>query len=710
MNIAILYNRDLSGVINIFGMQNREKYNPKTVRKVADALEMGGHNVQLIDGNMYVIDNLAQYLPKIEDGEKPVMVFNMAYGIQGESRYTHIPSLLEMLGIPYVGSSPSGHALALDKVITKILMQKSGLPTPDFWVFSNPEEDMSGVVFPVIVKPKMESVSMGLKIVHDMDSLKEAVDELIKEYKQEALVEQFIPGREFCVGLLGNREIEAFPVLEIDLGSDPNSIQTLDDKLHKPFSKICPAMIPEDLSEKMKSYSIKAFRALGLRDMARVDIRVDERGNIYLLEINSMPSLGVTGSFLSAANAAGYSYEKLMNRVIEVALARYFPQIYDNNYDEKRSSISVRSRVLLRERQANNENCIKKLVNTNSFVRNVDGVNHVGDMISQRLKYLGFTKRVFHHSEIGNDLFFANTEDKDLDFILFGHIDVSVPFKEQVPYKETEHKIYGTGVWTNKGGLAVILSSLSILKTMRKLKGLKIGVFLSCDDTIYGKVSQKSIMSLGLRPRYVLGFSGSKAGGSVVISRSGASLYKLEMKLSGFESTMDVAKYNTVFLNLLSQIVGLTDEREGVAIAIRSMDLRSSLSSLHCQGEALVSVRFDNIAQAKLLDEKIKKMIRRRSSEKYHFGVEGGIRRNPLLSSPVSEEAFKKVKSIANELGLRSYAEHRWSSSNIFAFENACILDGLGPIGEVPQNDDEYILRQSIIDRALLTTMILLDF
>ena len=118
MKVGIIHNEDMTRVINVFGMQNKEKYNPRTVKRVAAALESGGHNVAVIDGNMHVVESLEHFMPRVLDGERMGMVFNMAYGIQGESRYTHIPSMLEMLGIPYVGSGPSGHALALDKIIT----------------------------------------------------------------------------------------------------------------------------------------------------------------------------------------------------------------------------------------------------------------------------------------------------------------------------------------------------------------------------------------------------------------------------------------------------------------------------------------------------------------------------------------------------------------------------------------------------------------
>jgi len=179
MKVAIIYNKDLTGVINKFGMQNKERYNPRTVGLVSEALEQGGHNVAVIDGNMDVIQQLQDFMPRVLEGERMGMVFNMAYGIQGESRYTHLPAMLEMLGIPYVGSTPSGHALALDKIITKIIMQKHGIPTPNFWVFSSESEDMSAVEYPVIVKPKMEAVSYGLRIVDNEKDLKEAVQFIV---------------------------------------------------------------------------------------------------------------------------------------------------------------------------------------------------------------------------------------------------------------------------------------------------------------------------------------------------------------------------------------------------------------------------------------------------------------------------------------------------------------------------------------------------
>jgi D-alanine-D-alanine ligase len=324
MKIAIIYNKEISKVINVFGIQNKEIYNPNTIKQVTMSLEEGGHNVAMIDGDMHVIEQLQDFMPKDLKSEKMGMVFNMAYGIQGESRYTHIPSMLEMLGIPYVGSSPSGHAMALDKMITKIILQKYDIPTPAYWIFSDRNEDFTQVDFPVIVKPKMESVSFGLRVAYDVAELKEAVQHIVTEFKQPALVEQFIRGREFAVGLLGNNPIEVFPILEIDFGGDPDAIQTLENKQSTPRNKICPAQITEKDVTEMTRLSISAFRALQLRDFARVDFRMDENGKVYILEINSMASLGPTSSYTKAAAVAGYNYTVLVNKMLDVAALRYF--------------------------------------------------------------------------------------------------------------------------------------------------------------------------------------------------------------------------------------------------------------------------------------------------------------------------------------------------------------------------------------------------
>ncbi len=126
MKIAIVYNRESNAVINLFGKLNMEKYGLNTINAIRDALKANGHQVKTFEGDKNIIKNLEEFMPAVIAGERPGLVFNLSYGIQGRSRYTHIPGILEMLGVPYVGSEPSTHAVALDKVVTKmILLQKT---------------------------------------------------------------------------------------------------------------------------------------------------------------------------------------------------------------------------------------------------------------------------------------------------------------------------------------------------------------------------------------------------------------------------------------------------------------------------------------------------------------------------------------------------------------------------------------------------------
>jgi D-alanine-D-alanine ligase len=137
MKIAIIYNRDSQAVINLFGTPNREKYGLETIQKITNSLESGGHQVQAFEGDKNIIHKLEEFMPSVISGERPGLVFNLSYGIQGRARYAHIPGILEMLGIPYVGSGPETHVVALDKVMTKMVLIQKGLPTPHFAVWTN---------------------------------------------------------------------------------------------------------------------------------------------------------------------------------------------------------------------------------------------------------------------------------------------------------------------------------------------------------------------------------------------------------------------------------------------------------------------------------------------------------------------------------------------------------------------------------------------
>jgi D-alanine-D-alanine ligase len=327
MRVAVVYNKDRKGTINVFGLQNREWYPEETIQRVVNALESGGHIVDLIPADRFLLAKLNKFLPKLSKRRPNGIVLNLALGVQGKCRYTHVPAILEVAGIPYTGSSPMGHALAQDKVIAKQIFMSSYLPTPNYRVFLSPELDPPYLKFPVIVKPRGEAASFGLKIVNDNVALEKAVKELLAEYKQPTLAEEFIEGREVNVAILGNHPPQALPVLELVMDDGPRAIYSYEAKFKKAgvkkVKRICPAELPSETSAYIQKLAVQAFQVLNVYDYGRVDFRLDQHNQPYILEMNSMASINPASSFVTSARKAGLSYEKLINQIIEVAVERY---------------------------------------------------------------------------------------------------------------------------------------------------------------------------------------------------------------------------------------------------------------------------------------------------------------------------------------------------------------------------------------------------
>lgn len=328
MKIAVVRNRDNKGIVSRLGQPCPETYGRRSVQTVIDAVRAGGHTATVLEGDKGLIANLEQFMPPDpQTGQPAGMVLNMAYGIQGDSRYAHVPGMLEMAGIPYTGSSPASHALSLDKVVAKMLMRQAGVPTPDYRVMSRSSEHADGLGLPLIVKPRHESTSYGLHFVRDGRELEKAVCDVVTKYQQEALVEQYIAGREICIGLLGNDPVEFLPAVELDFENRRLQVLTWPDKYHKSDDeprKVCPAQVSPEMLRRLNELSLATFRACQCRDYARVDIRIDASGNPFVLEINSMASLGRGGAFVLAADRAGYSFKSLISRILDVAHIRYF--------------------------------------------------------------------------------------------------------------------------------------------------------------------------------------------------------------------------------------------------------------------------------------------------------------------------------------------------------------------------------------------------
>jgi D-alanine-D-alanine ligase len=303
-----------------------------TVNAIADALKRAGCSVLLIEADENAYGTLLNTRPDI--------VFNIAEGLRGESRESHIPAILEMLGIPYTGSGPLTLAIALDKMLTQEILHYKGAPTPRHQVLTAPEDRLNmRLRFPLIVKPIHEGSSKGIRndsVVSNEERLKEKVAYIVKNYDQPALVEEFIDGREFTVGLLGNKNPVVLPIVEITFKGLPkgaNKIYSYEAKWiwdipEKPLDMFqCPAHVPPELSEKIGRVALRVFKILGCRDMCRVDMRVDESGTPYILEVNPLPGMipdpKAHSCLPEAARAAGFTYDQLICTILYNALERY---------------------------------------------------------------------------------------------------------------------------------------------------------------------------------------------------------------------------------------------------------------------------------------------------------------------------------------------------------------------------------------------------
>lgn len=297
----------------------------QTVFAIRESLLSAGHQVTLIEGSL---PNLLQLV-----GESVDIAFNVCEGHRGRNREAHVPAVLEMINVPVTGSDVLTLAASLDKPTTKKLLQYSQVPTPKFQVFYSAMDVLSAeLVFPLFVKPAHEGSSMGISAdskVSTEAELRERVAYVTKNYHQPALVEEFIVGREFTVGVMGNDELITLPVMEISFANVPGESNGIYSYQYKKewtarSNFLCPAPISDFAARELQETAKQAYRAVGCRDLGRVDFRVAEDGTPYVIEINPLPGLAPGYSdFPVAAEAAGLTYPELINRILDYALHRY---------------------------------------------------------------------------------------------------------------------------------------------------------------------------------------------------------------------------------------------------------------------------------------------------------------------------------------------------------------------------------------------------
>jgi D-alanine-D-alanine ligase len=329
MKIALTYNlkkKDATKPEDYFSECDSEE----TINAIIGAIKSKGHNVEAIDVEY---PKLFSYFRK----NSVDMVFNIAEGKSGKFRESEVPAILDYLNIPYTGSDTFSLALALNKAITKKILKAENIPTPDFQVFTKGNEMLDPALkFPLIVKPNCEGSAKGISkanVVNNEKDLYLRVKEVMGAYNQEALVEEFIEGKELTVGILENGKTRVLPILEIDFASCKNSGEYFYSWKMKEYQGNkelglvpdfhCPARLDKDIEERVKDVALRTHKALGCLDISRTDIRLDKFNVPYVLEINPLPGLDPKESnFPIMAYADGMKYEDLIEAIIKSASER----------------------------------------------------------------------------------------------------------------------------------------------------------------------------------------------------------------------------------------------------------------------------------------------------------------------------------------------------------------------------------------------------
>ena len=288
----------------------------RTTAALLSAIRAGGHEaVDLI---------LEEDFPQAIRRVGPDLVFNIAEGVRGSGRESIVPAWLDHLGIPYTGSDSLTLSLSLDKAMSKTFAQAHGIPTPAWrCVFDEAELEGLELKFPLFVKPNSEGSSMGIRHasrVTDPARLREQVRWILNDYQQGCLIEEFMPGGEFCVGILGDRDLQVLPVVEV---RTPKGFYSYEDKSAHNKELICPADVRAELADRLREMGQRAFRAFRCRDLGRVDLKLDSEGTPLFLEINPLPGLSPYYSiFNKEAEAAGIGFEEMIARIIDSAVQR----------------------------------------------------------------------------------------------------------------------------------------------------------------------------------------------------------------------------------------------------------------------------------------------------------------------------------------------------------------------------------------------------
>ncbi len=310
-----------------------ERLSEESVAEMAqqahDAVTSLGYKASLIP----LQRSLLNFLNRVKDEGHEVLI-NLCEGYYGRPQWeSNVAGIFELMGIAFTGNDSKTLAICQDKHKAKAVLRAADLPTAPARLMLAADQPVE-LKFPIIVKPNNEDASLGISpdsVVHDEEGFRRQVRHVLETYRQPALVEPYIDGREFNVSVMENGSVIPLPVSEIDFTAMPKGAPKIcsyeakwfeDHPLYQKTPPVCPAPVDDELRTKLQATAADAFRTMGCRDYARVDFRMDGKGRLFILEVNPNPDISLNAGYARALKAAGIEYAAFWDAMVRNALKR----------------------------------------------------------------------------------------------------------------------------------------------------------------------------------------------------------------------------------------------------------------------------------------------------------------------------------------------------------------------------------------------------
>lgn len=343
MKVAVVFNEAYSEISDGYSTEmpkelafkpyfDIEESDPiKEYEEIAKRLRRVGYEAYILN----ILDDYKLFVNDIKIN-KPDVIFNFVEIYKDDATLEmSFAGLYELFRLPYTGAPPMALGTCQNKELTKRILSSQNIPTPKFQLIDHVAEEYTvEIQYPIIIKPAREDASVGIEndsIVDNYEALKSRVNYILTEYEQEALLEEYIDGRELNVAVLGDEELRVLPISEIDFSKMPDNLHNIVsyqakwDPYHESYHKTipkCPARLPKKVEAEAKAIALKAFRTMGCRDYARVDMRLSKDKKLYVLEVNPNPDLTEDAGFMRSMKQAGYSYQRALKTIVDLAAKR----------------------------------------------------------------------------------------------------------------------------------------------------------------------------------------------------------------------------------------------------------------------------------------------------------------------------------------------------------------------------------------------------